>query len=149
MSLNVLGSLAYYAPLTRYFGHEQLGQLLAGHFTAPFLLGLLVLKLVAIALTVTSGWRGGFIIPLFFLGATLGLLLHIVLPSQSLPLAMISCMAALNACATRTPISTAILLATLTGFEQPVPILFASLTGFFLAPKRPLIHAQLALPTGY
>jgi len=64
----VLGGLAYYAPLTRYFGHEQLGQLLAGHFTAPFLLGLLVLKLVAIALTVTSGWRGGFIIPPFFPG---------------------------------------------------------------------------------
>jgi H+/Cl- antiporter ClcA len=59
---------------------------------------------------------------------------------------MISCMAALNACATRTPISTAILLATLTGFQQPVPILFASLTGFFLAPRTPLINAQLAVP---
>ena len=78
--------------------------------------------------------------------ATLGLLIHTVFPSQNLALAMISCMAALNACATRTPISTAILLATLTGFQQPVPILFASLTGFFLAPKTPLINAQLAVP---
>ena len=59
---------------------------------------------------------------------------------------MISCMAALNACATRTPISTTLLLATLTGFQQPVPILFASLTGFFLAPRTPLINAQLAAP---
>lgn len=44
------------------------------------------------------------------------------------------------------PISTTILLATLTGFQQPIPILFASLTGFFLAPKTPLINAQLAVP---
>ena len=142
----LLGLLAYYVPLARYFGHEQLSEVITGHFTAAFLLGLLGAKLVAIALTVTSGWRGGFIIPLFFVGATLGLLIHTVLPTQSLPLAMISCMAALNACATRTPISTAILLATLTGFQQPVPILFASLTGFFLAPKTPLILAQLAIP---
>jgi H+/Cl- antiporter ClcA len=133
-------------PLSRYFGHEQLAELLEGHFTVAFLLGLLAAKIVAIALTVTSGWRGGFIIPLFFVGATVGLLIHTIFPSQNLPLAMISCMAAINACATRTPISTAILLATLTGFQQPVPILFASLTGFFLAPKTPLINAQLAVP---
>jgi H+/Cl- antiporter ClcA len=142
----LLGLVAYYVPLSRYFGHEQLAELLEGHFTVAFLLGLLAAKIVAIALTVTSGWRGGFIIPLFFVGATVGLLIHTVFPSQSLPLAMISCMAAINACATRTPISTAILLATLTGFQQPVPILFASLTGFFLAPKTPLINAQLAVP---
>lgn len=142
----LLGLLAHYVPLSRYFGHEQLTELLAGHFTVAFLLGLLVAKLLAIALTVTAGWRGGFIIPLFFVGATLGLLIHAVFPSQNLPLAMVSCMAALNACATRTPISTAILLATLTGFQQPAPILFASLTGFFLAPQTPLINAQLAIP---
>ncbi len=142
----LLGGLGYYVPLARYFGHEQLAELLEGHFTITFLVGLVAVKIVAIALTVTSGWRGGFIIPLFFVGATLGLLIHTVFPSQSLPLAMISCMAALNACATRTPISTAILLATLTGFQQPVPILFASLTGFFLAPRTPLINAQLAEP---
>jgi H+/Cl- antiporter ClcA len=142
----LLGLVSYYVPLSRYFGHEQLAELLEGHFTVAFLLGLLAAKIVAIALTVTSGWRGGFIIPLFFVGATVGLLIHTVFPSQSLPLAMISCMAAINACATRTPISTAILLATLTGFQQPVPILFASLTGFFLAPKTPLINAQLAVP---
>ncbi|RZK51743.1 MAG: chloride channel protein, partial [Hymenobacter sp.] len=142
----LLGALAYYVPLARYFGHEQLAELLAGRFTVAFLLGLLAAKLVAIALTVTSGWRGGFIIPLFFVGATLGLLLHQLWPAASLPLAMISCMAALNACATRTPISTTLLLCTLTGFAQPAPILFASLTGFFLAPKSPLINAQLAEP---
>ena len=52
-------------------------------------------------------------------------------------LAVVSCMAAINACVTRTPMSTTILLATLTGFSYFIPILFASLTGYFLAPESP------------
>jgi H+/Cl- antiporter ClcA len=107
------------------------------------LLAVLVIKIISTALTVSSGWRGGFIIPLFFIGATLGLILYRLFPGQSLPLAVVSCMAAVNACVTRTPISTIILVATMTGYHDFIPILFASLTGFFLAPKTPLISAQL------
>jgi len=55
----------------------------------------------------------------------------------------VSCMAAINACVTRTPMSTTILLATLTGFGHFIPILFASLTGYFLAPRIPFIGSQL------
>jgi hypothetical protein len=64
-------------------------------------------------------------------------------PGQNLALAAICCMAAINSCVTRTPISTIILLSTLTGFAYFVPIMFASLTGFFLAPKTPFIGSQL------
>jgi H+/Cl- antiporter ClcA len=141
----LIGILAYYLPLTRYFSHDQLNELLNGIFTWQMLALLLVGKILAIAITVTSGWRGGFIIPLFFVGATLGMLIYQLFPGQNLSLVVVSCMAAINACVTRTPISTIILLSTLTGFHQFVPIMFASLTGFFLAPKTPLISAQLAV----
>ena len=104
---------------------------------------ILIFKILAIAITVTSGWRGGFIIPLMFVGATLGLIIHYLFPSTSATLAIISCMAAVNACVTRTPMSTTILIATLTGFSYFIPILFASLTGYFLAPRIPFISSQL------
>jgi hypothetical protein len=52
-------------------------------------------------------------------------------------------MAAINACAARTPMSTKILLTTLTSFSYFVPILFASLTGYFLAPRIPFIIAAI------
>jgi hypothetical protein len=39
--------------------------------------------------------------------------------------------------------STTILLATLTGFGYFIPILFASLTGYFLAPRIPFISSQM------
>ncbi|CAM3419328.1 chloride channel protein [Aequorivita lipolytica] len=139
----ILGTIAYYLPLTRYFGHHQINNLITGDLTVNFLLAVLVFKIIAIAITVTSGWRGGFIIPLFFSGTALGLLLHTIFPSVSLSLTIVSCMAAINACVTRTPMSTTILLATLTGFTYFIPILFASLTGYFLAPRIPFIEAQM------
>src|SRR5690606_23737975 len=112
-------------------------------YSISILFLVLVFKIIAISVTVTSGWRGGFIIPLFFVGATLGLILHQLFPDIKLTLAIVSCMAAINACVTRTPMSTTILLATLTGFGHFIPILFASLTGYFLAPRIPFIGAQL------
>ena len=138
-----LGTIAYYYPLTRYFGHHQLNNLFLTDFTLDFLVLILVFKILAIAITVTSGWRGGFIIPLFFVGATLGLIIHEIFPLVDPALAIISCMAAINACVTRTPMSTTILLATLTGFAYFIPILFASLTGYFLAPRIPFISSQM------
>lgn len=139
----LLGVISYYYPMTRYFGHHEINELLEGNFPLLFLFSILFFKIIAISITVTSGWRGGFIIPLFFVGATLGLIIHQIFPTINLSLAIVSCMAAINSCVTRTPMSTTILLATLTGFGHIVPILFASLTGYFLAPKRPFIGSQL------
>ncbi|HEX5555844.1 MAG TPA: chloride channel protein [Chitinophagaceae bacterium] len=139
----VLGVLGWKFPITRFFGHYQLIDLLHQSLAINVLIAILVIKVVSMALTVSSGWRGGFIIPLFFIGAALGLIIYRIFPGQSLPLAVVSCMAAVNACVTRTPISTIILVATMTGYHDFIPILFASLTGFFLAPKTPLISAQL------
>lgn len=139
----LLGIIAYYLPITRYYGHHEINELLSANFSLTLLVAILVFKIIAIAITVTSGWRGGFIIPLFFAGATIGLIIHQLFPSVNLTLAIVSCMAAINACVTRTPMSTTILLATLTGFGHFIPILFASLTGYFLAPRIPFIGSQM------
>lgn len=139
----LLGVIAFYFPITRYFGHHEINELLSRNFPLTLLLSILIFKIIAISITVTSGWRGRFIIPLFFVGATLGIIIHQLFPTINLTLAIVSCMAAINACVTRTPMSTTILLATLTGFGHFVPILFASLTGYFLAPRIPFIGSQM------
>ncbi|QXP70552.1 chloride channel protein [Polaribacter sp. R2A056_3_33] len=139
----LLGIISYYFPLTRYFGHEEINSLLNNDFSINALFLILIFKILAISVTVTSGWRGGFIIPLFFVGTTLGLIIHHFFPSINVSLAIICCMAGINACVTRTPMSTTILLATLTGFSYFIPILFASLTGYFLAPKTAFIGSQM------
>ncbi len=138
-----LGILAVLFPLTRFFGEHQLEAIVEGEFTIPLLVGIAAAKILAICITVTGGWRGGIIIPLFFVGACLGKALAIANGGHSATLAMICVMAALNAAVTRTPISTTLLLAKLTGFSPFAPILFASMIGFFLAPRHPFIASQL------
>lgn len=138
-----LGILAVLFPLTRYFGEHQINMVIEGNLSTSMLLGLATAKMLAISITVTGGWRGGIIIPLFFTGACVGKALTSATPGIDSVLAMICIMAALNAAVTRTPISTAILLAKLTGFSPLTPLLFASLVGFFLAPRLPFIASQL------
>ncbi|WP_138496868.1 chloride channel protein [Nostoc sp. PA-18-2419] len=138
-----LGTLASFLPLTRYFGHEELESVLNTNFSVVFLLILALGKMASISITVTGGWRGGFIIPLFFIGTCIGKAIAILIPGLNPALAMICTMAAINAAVTRTPISTTLLLAKLANFSPITPILFASLIGFFLAPKVPFIASQL------
>ncbi len=138
-----LGILAFVLPLTRYFGHEQLEEVITTSFSGVFLLSLALGKMFSIAFTVTGGWRGGFIIPLFFTGACVGKAIAVFIAGINPSLAMICTMAAINAAVTRTPVSTTLLLSKLTNFAPLTPILFASLMGFFLAPKVPLILSQL------
>jgi H+/Cl- antiporter ClcA len=139
----VLGGFATLLPLTRYFSHHELETILDRDFSGLFLLTVAFAKMATISTTVTGGWRGGFIIPLFFTGACLGKAIAAFIPGLHPALAMICTMAALNAAVTRTPISTTLLLTKLTNIAPFTPILFASLVGFFLAPKVPLIASQL------
>lgn len=140
-----LGILAMFFPLTRYYGHHELNLIISSNLGAIALFSLAAVKMLAICITVTGSWRGGIIIPLFFTGACIGKAVALSLPSFEPVLAMICTMAALNAAVTRTPISTTLLMAKLTGISPFTPVLFASLVGFFLAPKVPFIASQLKL----
>src|SRR5690606_39274629 len=55
----LLGIIAWYLPITRYFGHHEINELLNQTISLPVLTAILICKIVAIAITVTSGWRGG------------------------------------------------------------------------------------------
>ncbi len=139
----LLGGLAILFPLTRFFGEHQLATIVDNQFSWEFLVFLAIAKILAICITVTGGWRGGIIIPLFFIGACLGKVIFIINPGFNETLAMICVMAGINASVTRTPVSTTLLLTKLTGISTFTPILFASIVGFFLAPKEPFIASQL------
>ena len=68
-----LALVALWSPYTLTFGEQQtafiLQHRLAGRACS---IVALIAKLLGTSLTVSSGWPGGFIIPLFFMGATLG-----------------------------------------------------------------------------
>lgn len=108
------------------------------------LLGLTVLvKMASIGLTLHSGYRGGFIFPLFFIGASSGIAISLA-TNQTIPLpvAIIGLMAATNVGVTKTPISTSVILISLTGGSLFPVVAAASLTSYICTERVRLINTQ-------
>ncbi|KAL3161825.1 hypothetical protein ABBQ38_008915 [Trebouxia sp. C0009 RCD-2024] len=119
-----------------------------GHYTPVLLLVIAVVKLITVSVTVLSGFRGGFIFPLFLAGTSLGLAITHV-PSmpflQGLPDVMVAMTmaAGLNTAITRTPFATSLILTALSGHpEVAVPCLASALVALFLTLPFPFILSQ-------
>ena len=87
-----------------------------GAFFAPTALA----KLIGMAVTVASGWRGGFIIPLFFIGAALGHAYRALVPTANEAVIASALMAAANTGVTKTPLGSTLVVSEMVGLP-PVP----------------------------
>lgn len=86
--LGVLGALG--GPLTLFKGSTQMVELVgrAGEFTAWQLAYIVAIKLAALLVAGTAGFRGGRIFPAVFIGVAVGLMCHAVIPQVPLGLAI-------------------------------------------------------------
>ncbi|MFF5792473.1 ion channel protein [Paeniglutamicibacter sp. NPDC012692] len=88
MLLGLLGALG--GPLTLFKGSAQMVELVdrAGEFTAWQLAGIVGIKLLALLIAATAGFRGGRIFPAVFIGVAVGLLCHALIPQIPIGLAI-------------------------------------------------------------
>ena len=136
-----LGGLAFASPFSLTFGEVQIEHVAVARLAVGTLLLAMVCKLVATSVIVTAGWRGGFIIPLFFMGATLGLAAGHVLHGHEIVM-MTAMMAATNVGVTKTPFGSTAVVAEMAGMRLLPPVLMASLVSLFLTNKVSIIHTQ-------
>ena len=136
-----LGCLALISPLALTFGEEQINDLVAEPLAVGALLIAGAVKLVASATIVTAGWRGGFIIPLFFVGATVGLAAAQVLGIDPI-VAVTATMAAAAVGVTKTPLGSTLVVSEIAGLALLPPVLVASITALLLTSRVGLIHTQ-------
>lgn len=141
-----LGLLALASPYALTFGEGQLGGLLGLTPAVAVFAAAAAAKFAGTTLTVSSGWKGGFIIPLFFVGACLGRLGHAVLPLTNEIVLMAALMAATNAGVTKTPLGSALVVAGMTGLRLLPTTLIASMVALALADRVSLIESQRARP---
>ncbi len=117
----LLGLLLLAVPEMYGVGYPVLGAAVAGRYAVPFLLLLLVAKVVATSLTIGIGGSGGVFAPSLFCGAALGAaygqLLHSAIPGTVGSPGSFSLvgMAAVFAGAARAPITAVLILFELTG----------------------------------
>jgi H+/Cl- antiporter ClcA len=127
----VLGFIAWRLPATRFWGQAELqSAVLDASPTIGLLLVLAAAKMLTVSVTLASGWRGGIIIPCFFIGACLGQALARVVPGLPPTLAMLSGMAAVNVSVMKVPLGTVLVVAAMSGVEMIPPIAAATFAAF-------------------
>jgi H+/Cl- antiporter ClcA len=142
----VIGLIGSFLPLTLYSGQDQLLQII--HNPAAFGIGLLLLMmLIKALLTSTSfatGFEGGPIFPLIFVGGTLGLAISKILTFIPEGVAVTAGMAGVACAVFPLPLTMALLLGLLGGQPDLLPpIVIGAVIGFLvskaltpLLPKR-------------
>ncbi len=144
-----IGLIALAFPQTLFFGEKEISTILetGSTFGIAILLAIALAKMLAISCTLHSGFRGGFIFPLFYIGAAVGLAVSLGFPQIHPTIGMICMMAAVNVAITKTPVSTTVILSVLSDTAMVPVIVIASFVSFILTTQVCLIKTQRSRTT--
>lgn len=137
-----LGMLALWSPWALTFGEAQIQELIGADLAASAFLLAIVAKLVASCVTLATGWRGGFIIPLFFCGAAAACAIHAAVPSVNQTVLMAAFMAAACVAVTKTPVGSTLVVAGMAGLPLLPTTLLASVVALLITNRFGLIETQ-------
>ena len=137
-----LGGLAFWSPYALTFGEAQINDLVARRAVVTVLVVAVLAKLCGTAVTLAAGWRGGFIIPLFFMGAAMGRLTHLAWGGTNEVVLMAAFMAAINVGVTKTPLGTTLVVTEMAGLQLLPTTLIAAVVALLLTSEVSLIHTQ-------
>jgi H+/Cl- antiporter ClcA len=132
----IIGAIGSFLPLTLYSGQNQLLQII--HNPAAFDIGLLLLMMLAKAfLTSTSfatGFEGGPVFPLLFIGGTMGLAISKILTFIPQGVGVTAGMAGVACAVFPIPLTIALLLGLLGGQPDLLPVIvIGAVTGFIIS----------------
>jgi chloride channel protein, CIC family len=123
------GLIGFALPLTNFTGSEQLGTALqnVGSLGIGLMIAILLGKMIAFAISSASGFIGGPIFPILFVGGLTGIIVNAMFPDIPLGLAFSCMLAAVPGSIVAAPFSMVLLAALLTqvGPLQTAPILIA------------------------
>jgi H+/Cl- antiporter ClcA len=148
----VIGAIGSFLPLTLYSGQNQLLQII--HNPAAYGIGILLLMMLVKAfLTSTSfatGFEGGPVFPLLFIGGTMGLAISQILTFIPQGVGVMAGMAGVACAAFPLPLTVALLLGLMGGQPDLLPVIvIGAVTGFIvskaltpLLPKRGMQSAS-------
>jgi H+/Cl- antiporter ClcA len=127
----VLGALAFAFPLTLFSGSAQLAVSIddAETLGAVLLLAIVLAKIVALAVSVSTGFIGGVIFPMIFMGGTAGAALHQMFPDLPEGLAVSCLFVAVPAASARIPFTMLVIAAISLTLGSPAAAAPAGLAG--------------------
>jgi H+/Cl- antiporter ClcA len=153
--LGVLGAIG--GPITLFKGLEQMHELTAdvGSYTAGGLLAIGLIKVVALLVAGTAGFRGGRIFPAVFAAVALGLAVHVAIPQIPEAVALAASLIGMLVAVTRSGWLALFMAALMIGHPELTPMLviivlpaWLVVTGRpeMIAPPRPEPAAEAQRP---
>lgn len=112
----VLGMIGLVTPYALTNGEFQINDLVDARPVVATLVIAGLFKLIGAAVALVTGWRGGFIIPLFFAGFVLGWAVSEMLPIEHRWVFVAGTMVAANVGVTKTPIGSTLVVTEMAGF---------------------------------
>lgn len=132
----LLGLLGMALPLTLFLGTSGLEVVTEQGAQIGFLLLIVLVfaKMLATAGALATGFIGGPIFPVFFVGGAFGVALHVLFPQIPLALAVGTLMAAVPAALLPIPLTLAVIVLLIVGIpaNETIPVVLAALTAYFL-----------------
>ena len=138
----LLGLLGWWSPYALTFGEYQIDPMLGAGLgvTAALVAG--GAKLVGSVVTLAGQWRGGFIIPLFFVGAAVGQAVTAAVPAAPAGVVIAGLMVATNVGVTKTLIGTTLVVIGMGGLHLVPTTLLAGGVAMLLAGRVQLFETQ-------
>jgi len=144
----LLGLLAFWSPYALTFGESQITAIATAHLASGMFLVAALAKLLGSSLTLASDWKGGFIIPLFFIGAAFGQMVHGLFPQSNQVVIMSALMAGLLTGVTKTPLGSTVVVTEMAGLQLLPTTLIAAVISLLLTSEVGLIDTQRARDPG-
>jgi H+/Cl- antiporter ClcA len=138
----LLALLALWSPYALTFGEQQTAYVLQHRLAVSVLIVAVLAKLLGASVTVSAGWPGGFIIPLFFMGAALGQLAHHGFTDARAGVLIAAFMVAANVGVTKTMLGSTLVITEMGGMRLLPTTLLAALVAMMLTSSVGLIHSQ-------
>ncbi|MFN8040805.1 MAG: chloride channel protein [Acidimicrobiales bacterium] len=137
-----LVGLAAWSPFALTFGHEQVPLVAGGTLAVGALVVAVVAKLAGTSVAIGTGWKGGFVIPLFFMGLALGQAFHQVMPSANAAVVVSACAVAASVGVTKTPLGSALVVTEMTGLTVLPTTILAAVVALLVTRSIGLIESQ-------
>ncbi len=137
-----LAGLLWWSPFALTNGEAQVGQIVDGGLGIGALAVAIAAKLSGVLVTLTGRWKGGFIIPLFFVGFATGQLIHGLVPSTNDTVLMAALAAGLCTGVTKTPLGSTLVVTQMSGLVLLPTTLVAALVALALTSRAVVIDSQ-------
>ena len=98
--------------------------------------------MLTLSLSIWTGFRGGFIFFLLFIGTTIGKAISLLIPSIHPTVAIVSMMASVLVAALKTPMSGAIIISAISGVELIPIVTISTLVSYLLTSRFSLLQNQ-------